>query len=125
MMSVEKFNSGYFEHSIISSLSIQPIIIYWRLMKISDPPSPPPTAGALESHNDERDGKLPHEIRQMLLVLQNVHRSPPKEAYFVLQQLVGKVVKSYLPMVARSRTIVKAPSESAADGKSPRHNTQN
>lgn len=54
----------------------------------------------------------------MLLVLQNVHRSPPKEAYFVLQQLVGKVVKSYLPMVARSRTIVKAPSESAADGES-------
>ena len=54
----------------------------------------------------------------MLLVLQNVHRSPPKESYFVLQQLVGKVVKSYLPMVARSRTIVKAPSESAADGES-------
>ena len=54
----------------------------------------------------------------MLLVLQNVHRSPPKEAYFVLQQLVGKVVKSYLPMVAKSRTIVKAPSESVANGKS-------
>jgi hypothetical protein len=86
---------------------------------ISNTQTPPLPAGALESHSDERDGRLPQEIRQMLLVLQNVHRSPPKEAYFALQQLVGKVIKSYLPMVARSRTIVKVPSESAADGKSP------
>lgn len=71
-------------------------------------------AVSLEAHSDERDGKLPREIRQMLLVLQNVHRTPPDENYFILQQLVGKVVKSYLPMVARSRTIVRAPSE---DGK--------
>lgn len=63
--------------------------------------------GSLESHCDERDGKLPLEIRQMLLVLQNVHRSPPSEDYFALQRLVGMVVKSYLPMVARSRTSVK------------------
>lgn len=52
----------------------------------------------------------------MLLVLQNVHRSPPDEEYFVLQQLVSKVVKSYLPMVARSRTIIKAPSEPSPEG---------
>lgn len=57
----------------------------------------------------------------MLLVLQNVHLSPPKDEYFVLQELVGKVVKSYLPMVARSRTIVMATSESATDSESYIH----
>lgn len=72
-------------------------------------------AASLEGHRDDRDGKLPPEIRQMLLVLQNVHQTPPSEAYFVLQQLVGKVVKSYLPMVARTRTLVKVQSESAPD----------
>lgn len=71
---------------------------------------------SLEAHSDERDGKLPREIRQMFLVLQNVHLTPPDENYFFLQQLVGKVVKPYLPMVARSRTIVKVPTESSPDG---------
>ena len=74
------------------------------------------TPASLDAHNDEKDGRLPAEVRQMLLVLQNVHRTPPTESYFALQQLVGKVVKSYLPMVARSRTIVKVHREPISDG---------
>lgn len=38
----------------------------------------------------------------MLLVLQSVHRTPPDDRFFMLQDLVGQVVESYLPMVPRA-----------------------
>ncbi|XP_003385148.1 PREDICTED: proline-rich protein 5-like [Amphimedon queenslandica] len=38
------------------------------------------------------------EIKQMLLVLQSVHKSPPTEQFYELQILVSKVVQPYLCM---------------------------
>lgn len=40
------------------------------------------------------------EIKQMLLVLQSVHRSPPVQKYFQLLELVTKVVQPYLCMMS-------------------------
>ncbi len=41
------------------------------------------------------------ELRQMCLVLQSVHKTPPTEQFFTLQAIVQCVVKSYLVMVAQ------------------------
>ena len=59
---------------------------------------------------------VPPAIKQMLLVLQGVHRTPPSEQFFLLQNLAAKVVQPYLCMVTRSRPTGRAPSESIIEG---------
>ena len=59
--------------------------------------------GALQ----QREGEVPAQMQQMLLVLQSVHRSPPDDRFFVLQDMVGQVVESYLPMVSKSHSSLK------------------
>jgi len=58
---------------------------------------------SLPSDALETDSSPPPQIRQMLLVLQSVHQTPPVEQFYTLQTLVGKVVHPYLCMVHRSR----------------------
>ena len=41
---------------------------------------------------------VPPEIKQMFLVLQSVHKTPPSEQYHALQGLVAQVVQPYLCM---------------------------
>ena len=39
------------------------------------------------------------ELKQMLLVLQSIHRNPPTEHYYTLQSLVKQVVHPYMCLV--------------------------
>lgn len=41
---------------------------------------------------------IPPEIKQMLLILQSVHKIPPSDQFYQLQNLVKKVVHPYLCM---------------------------
>lgn len=50
------------------------------------------------------EDRLPPQIQQMLLVLQSIHRTPPDDKFFILQDIVGQVVDNYLPMVTRARS---------------------
>lgn len=61
--------------------------------------------GALACHESD----LPPQVQQMLLVLQSVHRSPPDDRFFILQDLVAQVVDSYLPMVPRTSKAFGSP----------------
>jgi hypothetical protein len=47
--------------------------------------------------------EVPPQIRQMLLVLQGIHRTPPSEDYFTLVTLLPHVVKPYQCLVPRIR----------------------
>lgn len=57
-------------------------------------------AAAIQRHEDG----LPPQIQQMLLVLQSIHRSPPDDNFFILQDMVSQVVDNYLPMVIRAHS---------------------
>ncbi len=61
------------------------------------------------------EGVSPH-FKQMCLVLQSVHKTPPTDQFYMLQSIVNKVVPSYLSMVARPRPNTRAPSEPLRDG---------
>lgn len=37
-------------------------------------------------------------------MLQSIHRTPPDDKFFILQDIVGQVVDNYLPMVTRARS---------------------
>lgn len=64
----------------------------------------------------QTDVPPPPQIKQMLLVLQSVRRSPPADQFFQLQTLVGKVVKPYMYMVKHSRVGGRPPSEPPQEG---------
>ena len=61
---------------------------------------PPPPSAALKSVSLD---EVPPQIRQMLLVLQGIHRTPPSEDYFTLVTLLPHVVKPYQCLVPRIR----------------------
>ena len=60
-----------------------------------------PCVVAVQRHKEP----LPPQIQQMLLVLQSIHRNPPDDRFFVLQDIVGTVVESYFPMVTKSQVM--------------------
>ena len=70
-------------------------------LKLPPAPPHPSLAEALQAVGRSKD--RPPQIRQMLLVLQSVHRTPPTEQFLQLQSLVGQVVRYYLCMVPWTR----------------------
>lgn len=71
-----------------------------------------PTQAALEC-----GASVPPEIKQMLLVLQSVHKTPPSDQFFQLQALVERVVQPYLCLVTRTRVASRAPFELSQEGR--------
>ena len=57
------------------------------------------------------ENEIPEQIRQMLLVLQGVHRTPPSEDYFTLTSLLLHVVQPYQCLVPRNRSLNDAGTE--------------
>ena len=70
----------------------------------------------VEALQEEPPPPVTPEFKQMCLVLQSVHKTPPTEQFFMLQSIVKKVVHPYLVMVARPHPSTKAPSEPLHDG---------
>lgn len=76
-------------------------------------------AVAVQRHKEA----LPPQIQQMLLVLQSIHRNPPDDRFFVLQDIVGTVVESYFPMVTKSQVMTSPMQGIKSDSRNIRSGT--
>ena len=83
------------------------------LKVLPSPPLPCPTE-ALQVAGRSKD--TPPQIRQMLLVLQSVHRTPPTEQFLQLQSLLGQVLRYYLCMVPQTRRSSRSPGDLPHEG---------